>query len=441
MSQQIVIHPVPRENVPYSLELEVDGGRVVNARCGATAFWGPDAVLAGKHPFDALQIVQRTHVNAGISHAIAAATGLEGLLQITPPTNGRLLRNILQGLEFIHAHITHFYQQSLPDFLNIASPVAGEKLSPAAGKVLREHYWHSFEVLAGIHSTIAAFGGRIPYTMSIVPGGVAVGPDYQRIFELQSRWKAARRFVRDVFISDVETLFTSYREYGGMGVGAQRLLAMGAFPQGGGRQMFFPAGISPGSAAVPDTSKITQDVAYAWFKGDSGVPGAMPEPEIKSQAYSWIPVLKYEEQRYETGPLARMILAGEEKTARLGAQAYSAMGRHLARAYESLLLAEKMEEWISELKPQKPAIAGKYSVPEEGEGWSVAESPAGSVVHRFRIREERIEFYRVFGAASWNLSPKDSSGGAGPLERALVGTPVVNLQDPAEVLRVFRAFS
>lgn len=443
MGQGIVIHPVPRENVPYSLEAEVDGGRVINAKCGVAAFWGLDAALAGKHPFDALQVVQRTHVNAGVSHAIAAAMGLEGLLQLNPTGNGRLLRNILQGLEFIHAHVTHFYQRVLPDFFNVTgSPVSGEKLPPAAAKALREHYWQSFEALAGIHSMMAAFGGRMPYLLSIVPGGVAVRPDYQRIFELQSRGKAVLRFIRDIFVTDVDTLFASYREYSGIGAGARRVLAMGAFPQrDGGRQMFFPAGASPGTATTPDVNKITQDTAHAWFKDVTGAPAAAPDPEIKSQAYSWLPVLKYEGQRYETGPLARMILAGEEKTARLGVQAFSVMGRHLARAYESLWLAEKMVEWVSGLKPQKPAVAGKYKAPEEGEGWSVTESPAGSVVHRFRIQAGRIEFYRVFGAAAWNLAPRDGGGSNGPLEQALVGTPVANPQDPVEVLRVFRAFS
>lgn len=443
MGQWVVIHPVPRENVPYSLEVEIDGGRVINAKCGAAAYWGLDVTLAGKHPFDALQVVQRTHANAGVSHAIAAAVGLEALLQLKPTGNGRLLRNILQGLEFIHAHVTHFYQRVLPDFFNAAgAPAAGEKLPPAAAKALREHYWQSFEVLAGIHSMMAAFGGRMPYPLCIVPGGVAVSPDFRRVFELQSRVKAVLLFVREIFVSDVELLFATFREYSSIGAGPQRLLAMGAFPQlDGGQQMLIPAGTLPGAASTPDVGKITQDTSYAWLSNVTGAPEAAPGPELKSQAYSWLAALKYEDRRYETGPLARMIIAGESRTAQLGAQAFSVMGRHLARAYESLWLAEKTEEWISGLTPQKPAVTGKFKVPEEGTGWAVTESPAGSVVHRFRIQDGRIGFYRVFGAAAWNLSPRDSGGSSGTLEQALVGTPVVNPQDPAEVLRVFRAYS
>jgi hydrogenase large subunit len=445
MGQWVKIHPIPRENIPYSLEVEIEGGRVINARCGAAAYWGLDSALTGRDPFDALQVVQRFNANAGVSHAIAAAAGLEGLLQVAPAGNGRLLRNILQGLEFIHSHITHFYQGVLPDFLNIAgAPQAGEKLPPAVGKELREHYWQSFETLALIHQAMAAFGGRMPYQTSIVPGGVAVRPDYQKVFEIQSHRKALLRFIRDTYIKDVENLFIIFREYTGVGAGARRLLALGAFPLRDGkdsRQMFLPPGTTPGAGVLPDINKLAEDTAYAWFKGYSGSPGALPEPEMKDRAYSWLPVLKYEEQRWETGPLARMTLAGDGRMARLGVLAYSAAGRHLARAYESLWLAEKMAEWIDGLKPGKPAVTGEFKAPEEGEGWALAESPVGSVVHRFRLQGGRIQFYRIFGAAAWNLSPRDSGERMGPLEEALIGTPVVNPQDPVEVLRVFRSFT
>ena len=35
-----------------------------------------------------------------------------------PPDNGRLLRNIIQGANFIASHITHFYLLSALDFVD-----------------------------------------------------------------------------------------------------------------------------------------------------------------------------------------------------------------------------------------------------------------------------------------------------------------------------------
>jgi hydrogenase large subunit len=40
----------------------------------------------------------------------------------------------------------------------------------------------------------------------------------------------------------------------------------------------------------------------------------------------------------------------------------------------------------------------------------------------------------------WNVSPKDDAGLRGPLEQALVGVPVENVDRPIEALRVIHSF-
>jgi len=40
----------------------------------------------------------------------------------------------------------------------------------------------------------------------------------------------------------------------------------------------------------------------------------------------------------------------------------------------------------------------------------------------------------------WNASPRDNAGVHGPLEEALIGTPVKNTAEPVEVLRVIHSF-
>ena len=41
---------------------------------------------------------------------------------------------------------------------------------------------------------------------------------------------------------------------------------------------------------------------------------------------------------------------------------------------------------------------------------------------------------------SWNTSPKDRLEQPGPLEQALIGTPVLDINNPVEVLRVAHSF-
>jgi len=57
-----------------------------------------------------------------------------------------------------------------------------------------------------------------------------------------------------------------------------------------------------------------------------------------------------------------------------------------------------------------------------------------------RVRNHRITAYRIITPSAWNLSPRDDAGKRGPLEEALIGTPVANVDDPVEVGRVVRSF-
>ena len=42
--------------------------------------------------------------------------------------------------------------------------------------------------------------------------------------------------------------------------------------------------------------------------------------------------------------------------------------------------------------------------------------------------------------STWNASPRDGKGQRGPYEAALVGTPVVDPNQPVEILRTIHSF-
>jgi len=46
----------------------------------------------------------------------------------------------------------------------------------------------------------------------------------------------------------------------------------------------------------------------------------------------------------------------------------------------------------------------------------------------------------VIAPTSWNVSPRDDAGTPGPIEQALIGTPVEDVKNPVNVLRVIRSF-
>jgi len=62
------------------------------------------------------------------------------------------------------------------------------------------------------------------------------------------------------------------------------------------------------------------------------------------------------------------------------------------------------------------------------------------VTHWIVIKNKKIENYQVVSPTLWNASPRDDSGVPGPIEQALIGTPVADPENPINVVRVIRAF-
>ena len=51
-----------------------------------------------------------------------------------------------------------------------------------------------------------------------------------------------------------------------------------------------------------------------------------------------------------------------------------------------------------------------------------------------------IRHYQILAPTGWNASPMDESGKKGPIEQALIGTPVRDRDQPIELLRVVHSF-
>jgi Ni,Fe-hydrogenase I large subunit len=56
------------------------------------------------------------------------------------------------------------------------------------------------------------------------------------------------------------------------------------------------------------------------------------------------------------------------------------------------------------------------------------------------IRNGKITNYQAVVPTTWNLSPRDAKGTRGPVEAALIGTPVADPERPLEILRTVHSF-
>jgi hydrogenase large subunit len=59
MAQKIVVDPVTRIEGHLKIEVEVENGKVVDARSSGTLFRGLEIILQGRDPRDAQHITQR----------------------------------------------------------------------------------------------------------------------------------------------------------------------------------------------------------------------------------------------------------------------------------------------------------------------------------------------------------------------------------------------
>ena len=78
--------------------------------------------------------------------------------------------------------------------------------------------------------------------------------------------------------------------------------------------------------------------------------------------------------------------------------------------------------------------------PSEAVGWGSTEAPRGGLGHWVRIQNGRIGSYQAVVPTTWNGSPRDAMDQRGVWEKALIGTPVADPEQPVEILRTVHSF-
>ncbi len=445
-TQKITIDPVTRIEGHLKVTVEVDDGKVVDAYSSGTLWRGIEVILKGRDPRDAGQITQRICGVCPMAHGTASILCLDEAFKVTVPDNGRIIRNLMLGANHLQSHILHFYHLAALDYVNgpdippFVPRYKGDfRLPPKLNDQYVAHYLQALEYRKKCHEMLAIWGGRMPPQTAMVVGGVTCQPTVDKIAAFLWRLREIKAFVNDVYIPDVLGVADVYSDYKSIGRGYGNLLAFGGFPlDAKGKEKLFKAGrFAKDRVLAFDAGKITEDVKYSRYKdsntGKKPFDG-MTEPDAeKAGSYSWLKAPRYEGQPYEVGPLARMWVNGDYR------QGISVIDRHAARALEAKKIADAMEQWVLQLKPGEPAYA-ESKLPESGEGMGLTEGARGALGHWIKISGKKIENYQAVVPTTWNCSPRDDKGVRGPVEEALVGTPVVDTENPLEIVRIVRSF-
>jgi Ni,Fe-hydrogenase I large subunit len=117
----VVIDPVTRIEGHLSVKTEVENGRVRAAYATGEMFRGFEVILKGRHPLDAQQITQRICGVCPVSQGLASVQAQEMAYGCKPARNGRIMRNLILGMNYLQSHILHFYHLAALDFVDVAA--------------------------------------------------------------------------------------------------------------------------------------------------------------------------------------------------------------------------------------------------------------------------------------------------------------------------------
>jgi hydrogenase large subunit len=495
MATKIVVDPITRIEGHLKIEAEIKDGKISDARSAGEMFRGWEIILKGRDPRDAQMITQRICGVCPSAHAQASTLCLDDAFGIHPPDNGRLIRNLIFGANFIQSHVLHFYHLTALDFVDITailkyagndpdlnrvkawakSEVDSGRFAAVAPFLPRlqgdyiadtetniaciAHYLKALDIRKKAQEMLCIFGGRMPHEIAIMAGGACERPTVDKITDYLYRLKEIQSFIDNVYIPDVVTVAQAYPQYFEIGKGCGNFLAYGVFEENNdGSEKYISGGAySDGQAQPVDQLKIAEYVKYSRYSSKSGLHPSqgdtIPAPE-KKKAYSWVKSPRYDRKVFEVGPLARMVVNHVQNSNPVVSKLltdtmqalnievtslFSVLGRHAARALETKVVADKCAEWVMQLDPSQP-VHTPFKIPEESTGMGMTDAPRGALGHWISIKGKKIDNYQAVVPTTWNASPKDDKNQPGPIEQALIGTPVADPDNPIEPLRVVRSF-
>lgn len=446
MKKEIIINPVTRISGFAEIEVSIEDRKIVDAKTKGFLFRGFEKILLGRNPFDAVYFTERICGICSTAHAIASTLALENMLEIVPSEQGRYLRDIAHGCEFLQNHIRHFYQYTIPDFVkipNISSIYNIEhndfRLPKNINDGIVKNYFDSLDISRKAHEMLAVFGGKVPHSHGIFIGGITTKPTIDKIIKIKSILSEISSFIENKMVADVYLIAQYYEDCFNIGKGYGDFLSYGCFDNYKELDTLYvnPLTYLNGKISKFEPNNITENIDYSWYEGNKDAYSPyekLPEPNMdKTEAYSWVKAARYSNLPYEVGPLARQWLSGEYR------KGISLMDRTIARVLEAKKITQVMkvllENIILNISVQK-----KYELPEKAEGKGLIDTTRGALGHWTKIENKVISFYQLIPPTVWNFSTRDQNGYRGVTEEALIGTTIQNTDNPVEIGRIIRSF-
>jgi hydrogenase large subunit len=445
MAERIVINPLTRISGFMEAQADIQDNVVTDAKTEGILFRGFEQMLKGRHPFDAVYYTQRICGICSTAHSVASTLALENALGIAVTEQGKYLRDIMHGCEYLQNHIRHFYQFTIPDYVRLPEKLqlfettnSDFRLPVQESDRIIKNYFESLEASRDAHQMLAVLGGKIPHNHGVFPGGASSEATAAKIIKMKSLLQKITDFINNKMIPDVCSIARYYNDYYKMGGGYGNFLSYGVFNgyKDLGTLYVDPLTFTDGNISAFDQNNITENIDYSWYKDrlSTYTPNqTIPEPDPqKESGYSWIRAARYRGLAYEVGPLARQWLSGEYRNG------VSAMDRTIARVLEAKKVAEIVGILLDNLIPGTD-VQKIYEVPDSAEGSGLVDTTRGALGHWLKIENRVISFYQIITPTVWNMSTQTKNlKGTG--EQALIGTRIRDINNPVELGIILRSF-
>jgi hydrogenase large subunit len=303
MARMITVDPITRIEGHLRIDVEVDGGKVQNSWSSGQMWRGIEKILEGRDPRDAWFFTQRICGVCTTVHAIASVRSVENALQINPPLNAQLIRNLLISAHALHDHIVHFYHLSALDWVDVVSALQGnpvttaklaESLSPWPGNGVKDltavkeklasfvskgqlgiftngywghpamdlppdvnllavsHYLQALEAQKVANKVVTVLGSKTPNIQNLAVGGVAnaINLDNEatlnmaKLYQIKDYLEQVKTFVDQVYFVDVAAIGAMYAPWLGYGSGVTNYLSVPDLPINvAGTEFEMPGGV------------------------------------------------------------------------------------------------------------------------------------------------------------------------------------------------------
>jgi hydrogenase large subunit len=291
MTERIVVDPITRIEGHLRIEAQMEGNRIAQAYSAGTMVRGIEIILQGRDPRDAWAFAQRICGVCTLVHGLASIRAVENALDYSIPPNAQLIRNLMNGAQYIHDHVMHFYHLHALDWVDVVSALSADpkatselaqsissypksspgyfadmkkklkdfveagqlgifaqaywghpayKLPPEANLMAVAHYLEALSWQREVAKLHAIFGGKNPHPNFVV-GGVPCPIDLnsdsainsKKLAQVQEIIDKMNSFVDQVYIPDLLAIAGFYKDWGSRGEGLGNFLTYGDFPEKG----------------------------------------------------------------------------------------------------------------------------------------------------------------------------------------------------------------